>query len=132
MKSVPNFISYLQEFFWNFSQFLAIYFELFSYGSKFNSENTDEWGLPVSRRFPRRACLAARRRPLAATCPCRMHRSRALSALSGPHANVSTAPPLFEPRRCLALCALIPTVPSPGPKLPPCCPKLTDAVRAPR
>jgi hypothetical protein len=27
MKSVPNLISYLQEFFWNFSQFLAIYFE---------------------------------------------------------------------------------------------------------
>jgi hypothetical protein len=32
MKSVPNLISYLQEFFWNFSQFLAIYFERFSSG----------------------------------------------------------------------------------------------------
>jgi hypothetical protein len=32
MKSVPNLISYLHEFFWNFSQFLAIYFERFSSG----------------------------------------------------------------------------------------------------
>jgi hypothetical protein len=32
MKSVPNLISYLQDFFWNFSQFLAIYFERFSSG----------------------------------------------------------------------------------------------------
>jgi hypothetical protein len=32
MKSVPNLISYLHKFFWNFSQFLAIYFELFSSG----------------------------------------------------------------------------------------------------
>jgi hypothetical protein len=30
MKSVQNFISYLHEFFWNFSQFPAIYFERFS------------------------------------------------------------------------------------------------------
>jgi hypothetical protein len=30
MKSVPNLISYLHKFFWNFSQFLAIYFERFS------------------------------------------------------------------------------------------------------
>jgi hypothetical protein len=39
MKSVPNLIFYLHEFFWNFSQFLAIYFELFSSGVNFNSEN---------------------------------------------------------------------------------------------
>jgi hypothetical protein len=32
MKSVPNLISYLHEFFWNFSQFLAIYSERFSSG----------------------------------------------------------------------------------------------------
>jgi hypothetical protein len=32
MKSVPNLISYLHDFFWNFSQFLAIYFEQFSFG----------------------------------------------------------------------------------------------------
>jgi hypothetical protein len=35
MKSVTNLISYLHKFFWNFSQLLAIYFELFSSGSKF-------------------------------------------------------------------------------------------------
>jgi hypothetical protein len=74
MKSVPNLISYLHEFFWNFSQFLAIYFELFSSGSKLNSENTDEWSPPVSRRFPHRAHLSARRRRVAATCPRRAAR----------------------------------------------------------
>jgi hypothetical protein len=31
-KSVPNLISYLHEFLQNFSQFLAIFFELFSSG----------------------------------------------------------------------------------------------------
>jgi hypothetical protein len=35
MKGVPNLISYLHNFFWNFSQLLDIYFELFSSGSKF-------------------------------------------------------------------------------------------------
>jgi hypothetical protein len=54
MKSVPNLISYLHKFFWNFSQFLAIYFELFLSRSKFNSEIADMRGPPVSRRFPRR------------------------------------------------------------------------------
>jgi hypothetical protein len=38
-KSVPNFISYLHEWFRNFSQFLAIFYELFSSGViYFNSE----------------------------------------------------------------------------------------------
>jgi hypothetical protein len=38
-KSVPNLISYLHEFVWNFSQFLAIFFELFSsWVIYFNSE----------------------------------------------------------------------------------------------
>jgi hypothetical protein len=32
MKSVPKLISYLHEFSWNFSQFLAIYFERFLSG----------------------------------------------------------------------------------------------------
>jgi hypothetical protein len=32
MKTIPNSISYLHNFFWNFSQFLAIYFERFSSG----------------------------------------------------------------------------------------------------
>jgi hypothetical protein len=59
MKSVPNLISYLHEFFRNCSQFLAIYFELFSSGVNFNSENTDEWVPPVSCRCPRWARLSA-------------------------------------------------------------------------
>jgi hypothetical protein len=54
MKSVPNLISYLHNFFWNFSQFLAIYFELFSSGGNFNTEIADMRGPSVSRRFPRR------------------------------------------------------------------------------
>jgi hypothetical protein len=38
-KSVPNLISYLHELFRNFSQFLAIFFKLFSSGViYFNSE----------------------------------------------------------------------------------------------
>jgi hypothetical protein len=35
MKYVPNLISYIHEVFRNFSQFLAIYFELFSSGVNF-------------------------------------------------------------------------------------------------
>jgi hypothetical protein len=67
MKSVSNLISYLHEFFWIFSQFLAIYFELFSSGGIFNLENADKWIPPVSRRCPRRALLLAavsRRAPI--------------------------------------------------------------------
>jgi hypothetical protein len=44
MKSVSNLISYHHELFQNFSQFLAICFELFSFGVIFNSEITDELG----------------------------------------------------------------------------------------
>jgi hypothetical protein len=126
MKSVPNLISYHHEFFWNFSQFLAIYFELFSSGSKFNSENTDEWGPPVSRRFPRRVLLSACRHRVAAM---HLRRSRTLSALSGPHAGiptaVPTAPPLSEPHRRLTS----PHACSSQPRRRPCL-KLTDAIRA--
>jgi hypothetical protein len=68
MKTFPNLIFYLYEFFWNLFQFLAIYFELFSSGVIFNLENTDEWVPPVRRRAPRRARLAARRCRVAATC----------------------------------------------------------------
>jgi hypothetical protein len=46
MKSVTNLIFYLHEFFWNFSQFLTIYFKLFSSRVIFNSENTDQWAPP--------------------------------------------------------------------------------------
>jgi hypothetical protein len=68
MKSVSSLIFYLHKFFWNFSQLQTIYFELFSTGSKFNSENADERDLPVSRRCPRRARLAARRCRVSAMC----------------------------------------------------------------
>jgi hypothetical protein len=67
MKSVPNLSFYLHDFFWNFSQFLAIYFELFSSRTIFNSKNADEWVPPVRRRAPRRAHLATRRCRVAAT-----------------------------------------------------------------
>jgi hypothetical protein len=58
MKSVPNLISYDHEFFQNFSQSLAICFELFSFGVIFDSEIANEWAPPVRRR--------------AAVCCCRM------------------------------------------------------------
>jgi hypothetical protein len=62
MKSVPNSISYLHEFFQNFSQSLAIRFELFSFGVIFNSEIADERAPPVRRRPPLpRGCHALRR-----------------------------------------------------------------------
>jgi hypothetical protein len=38
MRSVPNWIFYLHEFSCNFSQHLAICFELFLFGSVFNSD----------------------------------------------------------------------------------------------
>jgi hypothetical protein len=50
MKSVPNSISYLHKVFQNFSQSLAICFELFSFVMIFNSEITDERAPPVRRR----------------------------------------------------------------------------------
>jgi hypothetical protein len=67
MKSVSNLISYLHEFFQNFSQSLAIYFELFSFGVIFNSEIADKRAPPVRRRVPHRARAAARRCRVAAT-----------------------------------------------------------------
>jgi hypothetical protein len=67
MKSVPNLISYHHEFFQNFSQFLAICFEIFSFGEIFNSEIADERDPPVRRRAPRWAHTAARRCRMAAT-----------------------------------------------------------------
>jgi hypothetical protein len=66
-KSVQNLISYLHDFFQNFSQSPAIYFELISFRVNFNSEITDEWAPPVSRRAPRRARAAVRRCRVAAT-----------------------------------------------------------------
>jgi hypothetical protein len=74
MKSVPNLISYLQEFSWNFSQLLAICFELFSFGSIFNSKNHCRGVPPVSLSLsPRRARLSACRFRVAITRPCPRH-----------------------------------------------------------
>jgi hypothetical protein len=106
MKSVPNLISYLHEFLWNFSQFLSIYYELFSSGSKFNSKNTDEWGPPVSRRFPRQARLSAHHHHVSAMLPRHAAPLACLKCAVGtarrcPDSHL-TAPPLSEPRRRLA------------------------------
>jgi hypothetical protein len=68
MKSVPNLISYHHEFLQNFSQSLAICFELFSFGEIFNLKIADERDPPVRRRAPRRARAAAHRCRVADTC----------------------------------------------------------------
>jgi hypothetical protein len=74
-KSVPNLISYLHEFF----SIPSYLFEIFSFGSKFNSEIADMRSPPVSRRFLRRA------------------------RLSGPRAGVPTAVPTAPPVRAAPL-----------------------------
>jgi hypothetical protein len=51
-KSVPNLVSYLHEFSHNFSQSLAICFELFSFREIVYSEIADERAPPVTRRAP--------------------------------------------------------------------------------
>jgi hypothetical protein len=94
MKSVPNFISYLHKFFWNFSQFLAIYFELFLSGSKFNLEIADMRGPPVSRRFLRWARLSARHHRVAATRP--------RHAIKAPTGNAVLTLPLRCPSHTVA------------------------------
>jgi hypothetical protein len=78
----------------NSSQFLVIYFELFSYESKFNSEIADMRGPPVSRRFPCRACLSACRHRVAAMHP----RAAPLARAHPDHAiiRVYSRPSLFE------------------------------------
>jgi hypothetical protein len=101
MKSVQNLIFYLHKFFWNFSQFLAICFELFLFEVIFNSEITDERAPPVRRRVPRRARTATRRCRVAATCRAV---ARGLKPLSGqratrPNSPASRAPPSPRPPR---------------------------------
>jgi hypothetical protein len=117
IKSVSNLISYLHNFFWIFSHFIAIYFELFSSRSKFNSEIADMRGPPVSRRFPHRACLSARRRRVAATLACRAAPLACLKGAVGtarrrPDNRSDRASPLTRPRRCLTSRAPILTAPS--------------------
>jgi hypothetical protein len=102
MKSVPNLISYLHEFFQNFSQSLAICFELFSFGVIFNSEITDERAPPVRRRAPRRhrglKPLSGQRAARPDSSPRLRHRhpDSALALAARPTAS----PRSSRPRRC--------------------------------
>jgi hypothetical protein len=115
MKSVPNLISYLHEFFWNFYQSLAIYFELFSSRVNFNSEITDERAPPVRRSacavavwLPRAAPLTrlkaaigtarrASRQPHAACLPIAPRLPRARRRQPHPHASRRVR---RQPRTC--------------------------------
>jgi hypothetical protein len=70
MKSVPNLISYLHEFYWNFSQFIAIRFELLSSGVNFYFRKSLTRGTHLSASLsPRRARSSACRLRVAATRP---------------------------------------------------------------
>jgi hypothetical protein len=109
-KSVPNLISYLHNFFWNFSQFLAIYFELFSSGVIFNSENDDEWVPPDRRRAPRRARLAARRCRVAATCRAARAPASQQPSRPSPVVRAVALPHSRRPSARLAPHAAVPTV----------------------
>jgi hypothetical protein len=94
-KSVPHLISYLHEFFQNFSQSLAIYFELFSFGEIVYSEITDERAPPVRLCAPRRAG-PARQRAVAAWAPRAAPTPRHKAAVGTAH-RASRQPP--RPRR---------------------------------
>jgi hypothetical protein len=99
IKSVPNLIYYLHEFFWNFYQFLANCFELFSSESIFNSKNRCHGvplvslslsapGPPVSTPFPR-GCHAP--------VPAQRHKG------AGRQLRSDIASPLSKPRRRLTV-----------------------------
>jgi hypothetical protein len=76
MKSVPNLISYLHDFFQNFSQSLAICFELFSFGVIFNPSLA-----PPASRQPT-SPVAAPSRPSHGPKPCRPDCRRAAPTAS--------------------------------------------------
>jgi hypothetical protein len=95
MKSVPKLISYPHDCFWNFSQFLAIYFVLFLSGSKFNSKIADMRGPHVCAPSPR-GCHAP--------APC--HKGASWQRHS------DSLSPMSEPRRRLASRTPVPTAPS--------------------
>jgi hypothetical protein len=79
MKSVPNLISYLHEFYWNFSQFIAICFELLSSGVNFYFRKSLTRGTHLSAYLsPRRAHSSACHLRVAAMRP---HPCRAIKAL---------------------------------------------------
>jgi hypothetical protein len=91
MKSVPNFISYLHEFFQNFSHFLAICFELFSFRMIFKSEITDS--RPHLSDAARRAG-PARQPAVAAWLPRAARLARTLRPMSGQRAARPDSPAL--------------------------------------
>jgi hypothetical protein len=111
IKSVPNLIFYLHEFFQIFSQSLAICFELFSIGVIFNSEITDS-GPHLSGAGPARQRAAAAWLPRAARLTRALRRCRD----SRPRAR-PTAPPSL---RRLVRAAIVPTA---SPTAPPSQPK---------
>jgi hypothetical protein len=98
IKSVPNLIFYLHIFFCNFSQFLAICFELFSFGVNFNSEITDERTPPVRRRTPRvpTHCLASHAPPPSRQYP---HAARPTASPVAPASRPSRLPDSVRPDR---------------------------------
>jgi hypothetical protein len=112
MKSVPNWISYLHEFFWNFSQLITISFELFSFGNIFNSGIICHGVSPISLSLsPHRARLSACRLYVAPHVVAVLPRTRAHAIKAPTDSVVSTAP-------------------SPVSALPPLpCPKPTVAAR---
>jgi hypothetical protein len=113
MKSVPNLISYLHKFFQNFSQSLAICFELFSFGVILNSEIDDSGphlSGTASRAGPARQRAAAAWRPRAAHLPGAVGTARRAS-----RQHASRAPP---PLRRLTHAVARPDS-SPRPRRPP-------------
>jgi hypothetical protein len=87
MKSVPNLISYLHDFFQNFSQSLAICFELFSFGVVFNPSLAP----PVSRQPT--SPVAAPSRPSHGPKPCRPDRLAPI--IVTPRCRLRTGEPPF-------------------------------------
>jgi hypothetical protein len=148
MKSVPNLISYLHDFVQNFSQFLAICFELFSFREFVYSEIADSgphlsgaacrdgpaWQRAVAAWPP---CTAPRRRrglkPLsgqramcpdsrlahAARLPTAPCLARAAAALTASRAPLSSRPPPCRPHRRPDR-AVVPTASPTAPPSRPC------------
>jgi hypothetical protein len=128
VKSVPNLIFYLHDFFWNFSHFLAICFELFSFGMIFNSEIADS-GTHLSdaaqsraRAAAHRCHVAALRRASHARLKAAVGTARRASRQPCPCARPNNTPPHARRRRPdrLTRAAVTPTA---SPTAPSSCPK---------
>jgi hypothetical protein len=103
MKSVQNLISYLHEFFQNFSQSLAICFELLSFGEFVYSKIADSG--------PHLSCAACRAGPVrqrvvAASLPRAAHLARALRRCRDTAPRVPTTR-LAPARQCPAFRATV-------------------------